>query len=177
MLKIRENIPIAPLTTFRIGGNAKYFTEIENIKDLVVAIKWANDIQISYLLLAGGSNVLISDGVINALVIKISDRSYIFNGELVRVSAGFILSELIDKASESGWGGLEKLYGIPGTIGGAVRGNAGAFDLEIKDFVASVSACNLVTGQVKTFNNAECSFTYRGVILNQILNGILQKWN
>ncbi|HVM73503.1 MAG TPA: UDP-N-acetylmuramate dehydrogenase [Candidatus Paceibacterota bacterium] len=166
-LKIQENIPLAPLTTFTIGGNAKYFLEANSTADIQEAIQWAKEEHVRFVVLAGGSNVLVPDEGIDGLVIHIVSQRYSFESrplseeiELI-AEAGCNLLALIREASSKGLGGWEKLAGIPGSIGGAIRGNAGAFGSEIKDFIRSVYALNVETKETKEFTNADCNFSYR----------------
>jgi UDP-N-acetylmuramate dehydrogenase len=100
-------------------------------------------------------------GALEGLVIRITGEAFSFSGNVLAARAGCNLLALIRAAAEQGLGGWEKLAGIPGTIGGAVRGNAGAFGPEIKDFVTWVRAINTTTEDVHEFSNAECEFDYR----------------
>jgi len=161
MITIQENIPLASLTTFKIGGNAKYFVEASNVADIRDAIKWATEKSIRFVVLAGGSNVLIPDEGIDALVIRIASDHHSFEQTELAADAGGNLLEIIREASSMGLGGWEKLAGIPGTIGGAIRGNAGAFGSEIKDFIVKVGALHSQTGETREFSNADCNFSYR----------------
>jgi UDP-N-acetylmuramate dehydrogenase len=170
-IEIRENVPLAPLTTFKIGGNARYFIDASNVEDVRDAIKWAKEKSTRFVVLAGGSNVLIADEGFDGLIIRMAGTSFEFTKDgpssgderrtVLRTDAGANLLSLIHVASKRGFGGWEKLAGIPGSIGGAVRGNAGAFGSEIKDFVVTVDALNVETGETRKFSNAECDFSYR----------------
>jgi UDP-N-acetylmuramate dehydrogenase len=161
MQEVQENVPLAPITTFEIGGLAKYFVDVRSASDISSAIKWANERNLNFIVLGGGSNVLVPDEGLDALIIHFVGNLYsLTNGELDSW-AGTNLLVAIKAAGTQGSGGWEKLAGIPGTIGGAVRGNAGAFGSEIKDFVTKVRALNSQTGETKEFSNAECDFSYR----------------
>ena len=160
-MEIRENVLLAPLTTFQIGGPAKYFVKVRSDNQIREAIQWAKDKKMPYVVLAGGSNVLVPDEGLNALVIQLKGDLWAFSGETIDVWAGTNLLELIRAFGAQGLGGWEKLAGIPGTIGGAVRGNAGAFGSEIKDFVTRVRALNAETGENRDFGNPDCDFSYR----------------
>src|SRR3989344_7765799 len=160
MLKIKENIPLAPLTTFEIGGPARYVIKARKDDDIRDAVQWAKEKNVRLVVLAGGSNVLVPDGGLDALVVRIVGNLYSFSEGVVDSWAGTNLLELIRALGAQGYGGWEKLAGIPGTIGGAVRGNAGAFGPEIKDFVTSVRALNMETGEERDFANVECEFSY-----------------
>lgn len=125
---IKKNILLAPYTTFKIGGKAKYFYEAKNREDLIKAIKWAKAAKgLPYFILGGGSNILISDKGFDGLVIKLSIGN-----------AGVLLSKLVDESIKAGLTGLEWAVGIPGTVGGAVKGNASAFGVSMSDIVKSV---------------------------------------
>lgn len=160
-MEIRENVPLAPYTTFEIGGLARYFVEVSNEAEIREALGWVREKGVSFFVIAGGSNLLVPDIGLDGLVIRIVGEKYAFTDEGLEAAAGCNLLSLIKAASAQGRGGWEKLSGIPGTIGGAVRGNAGAFGPEIKDFVTWVRAMNTKTEDVHEFSNAECQFEYR----------------
>src|SRR3989344_1124728 len=161
ILDIQENVPLAPMTTFKIGGPARYFVVAKSEADIREALDWAKERKLRHIIWAGGSNVLVPDEGINALVIRIDNQELSFRGNMLEADAGCNLLSLIRTASEKGLGGWEKLAGIPGALGGAVRGNAGAFGPEIKDFAQKVRAFNTGTGDIREFDNADCEFAYR----------------
>ena len=161
MLDVREHVPLAPLTTFQIGGPARYFVDVKSEDEVREAIAWATERNVRFLLWAGGSNVLVPDKGLDALVIRIGSTAFMFDSATLEADAGCNLLTLIREAAHQDLGGWEKLAGIPGTIGGAVRGNAGAFGPEIKDFVMHVRALHSIGGQIKNFSNEECNFSYR----------------
>lgn len=162
-MDIQENVPLAPHTTFNIGGPAKYFVEVTNKKDLGVALDYAQAHGVQFFILAGGSNVLVADEGFNGLVIKIAFDAYKIDENKGEVSAeaGCSLMEVIKEASTANLSGMEALYGIPGSVGGAVRGNAGAFGTEMLDIVSTVEALNIETREIKVFSHDECLFSYR----------------
>ena len=160
-LDIQKNVPLAPFTTFEIGGEAKYFVEVSDGEEIKEAIQWAREKSTPFVILAGGSNVLIPDKGLDALVIKVVGDDHKIEGNLLEANPGCNLLSLIRALGEKGLGRWEKLAGIPGSIGGAVRGNAGAFGSEIKDFLERVRAFNIETGEEREFGNAECEFAYR----------------
>ncbi|RJR14484.1 UDP-N-acetylmuramate dehydrogenase [Candidatus Parcubacteria bacterium] len=174
-LNVQENIPLASLTTFEIGGAAKYFVEVKTEADIQEAIQWAKEKNVPFVILAGGSNLLIPDGGLSALVIRVVGDDFSFSGNTLEAHPGCNLLSLIRLAGEKGLGGWEKLAGIPGTIGGAVRGNAGAFGPEIKDFVDYVRALNIETGETREFSNTECTFSYRNSFFKQNPNWIVAR--
>lgn len=160
-LDIKENIPLAPLTTFQIGGAARCFVDVRTESDIREAIALVNEKKMRFVILAGGSNVLVPDKGLDALIIHIVGNLYGITNGIVDSWVGTNLFLLIKSMGTLGYGGWEKLAGIPGTVGGAVRGNAGAFGPEIKDFVIEVWALNAQSGEIRKFSNTECSFSYR----------------
>lgn len=124
--KIREHVSLAPLTTFEIGGSARYFVDVRTEQDIRDAVQWATDKGVTYIVLSGGSNVLVPDEGIDGLVIHIVGNLCGRENGIVDSWTGTNLLFLINTMSAQGFGGWEKLAGIPGTLGGAVRGNAGA---------------------------------------------------
>jgi UDP-N-acetylmuramate dehydrogenase len=161
MQEIHEQVSLAPLTTFQIGGTARYFVDARSENDIREAIAWAKEKKIKFAILSGGSNVLVPDDGLDGLVIHMVGNLYGSEDGALDAWAGSNFLFLIQTLGAQGFGGWEKLAGIPGTIGGAVRGNAGAFGPEIKDFVRTVRAFNTETGETREFVNAECVFSYR----------------
>ncbi len=161
MQEIRENVPLAPITTFGIGGPARYFVDVRSESDIKEAIRWANERKLKFVVLGGGSNVLVPDEGLDALVIHLVGNLYGISRGTLDTWAGTNLLVAIRACGEQGSGGWEKLAGIPGTIGGAIRGNAGAFGGEIQDFTIRVRALHSRTGEIREFVNRECDFSYR----------------
>ncbi len=160
-LNVQSDVPLAPLTTFNIGGSAKYFADVLTEGEMREAIVWAKEKGIDFVILSGGSNALIPDEGLNKLVIHIRKGNFTISERTLMTDAGCNLLELIRAASKKNLGGWERLAGIPGTIGGAIRGNAGAFGTEIKDFPLKIRALNYRTAEIREFQNADCDFSYR----------------
>ncbi len=161
MIRITENMPLAPLTTFGIGGSARFFAEARTEEEIREAIAWARTRHVRLIVLSGGSNILAPDERLDALVVRIMSNEYSFAGSELEADAGCNLLRLIRASAERSLGGWEKLSGIPGTIGGAVRGNAGAFGQEIKGFVTRVRALDMELCEARQFDNDACDFAYR----------------
>ncbi len=160
-IKVRENINLAEYTTFNIGGKASHFVSVRGEDELRQAFAYAGEKQLKFCILAGGSNILFSDDGFDGLVINIiGDAVTFYNGRVI-ADAGASLTGTIRKSGGTGLTGWESMCGIPGSVGGAVRGNAGAFGTEIKDVLGKVRAMNIKTGEVRDFNNKECEFEYR----------------
>lgn len=162
MFTLQENIDLHPLTTFRVGGKARYFVEVKSEEDLAESLKWAKEKNVPVFILGGGSNVLFSDNGWSGLVVKMEMSDLLDRGDgKIRVGAGALLHSVIEFAKERGYGGMERLFGIPGTIGGAVRGNAGAFGAETASAVASVRALDRETLEIREYSKEACEFGYR----------------
>lgn len=164
MLAVKSAVSLAPFTSFKIGGPAEYFVEAETIAQFVEALDYAKERELPVFVLAGGSNLLIADQGVRGLVIRIANASLRIHGETLTADAGARLLDVVQAASAAGLAGLERLAGIPGTFGGAVRGNAGAFGTEIGQTVARVKAYDRKTGELRELNQAECAFRYRSSI-------------
>ena len=161
MVEIQENVDLSQYTTFNIGGPAKYFIEVANEEELREALNFARSKQLHFFILAGGTNLLLNDVEFDGLVIRMVGTEVKVYCANIIASAGATLFSLIVEAGESGLRGMEKMYGIPGSVGGAVRGNAGAFGTEVKDVLHKVRAINVQTGELRDFNNKECKLEYR----------------
>lgn len=190
MLNIQKNIPLAPYTTFKIGGPAKFFTEVKNEDEIVEALKYAEENNLKYFILAGGSNILISDKGFNGLVIKLQATSYKPQATSIQCVAGLPLSQAVKLAADRSLTGLEWAAGIPGTIGGAARGNAGAFggcmaDVAEKVKVIIQDELSGAAGQIpnkfetfhklqlKTYKHQDCKFSYRNSVFKEKQNIII----
>lgn len=161
MINIQENVALAPLTTFEIGGSARYFVEVESIEGIQESVAFAKEKSLKFFVLAGGSNVLFSDKGFDGLVIKMSNDSMVIHGGEIMCGAGTELMTFLSFIAENEMTGGENLTGIPGSVGGAVRGNAGAFGTEMQDIVKEVHAINVESGETAVFKNEECEFSYR----------------
>ncbi len=161
MMKLQEHVPLAPHTTFGIGGPARYFVEAVQEDDVRDALLWAREHRVPVYVIGGGSNLLVPDEGLEALVLKIATTKWHTSGETVFAEAGCVLDTLIRNAAQLKLGGMEKMAGIPGSLGGAIRGNAGAFGTEIKDLVTSVRVMNMHTLTISEMPASECAFAYR----------------
>lgn len=158
---LKQNITLSPYTTYKIGGPAEYFVDIETKEDLVEAVAWSKQNNKPFYILAGGSNVLISDAGISGLVIHLINDNIVVKGERIEVEAGASLIKASRLAIANGLTGLEWAIGIPGTIGGAIRGNAGAYGSSIQDNVETVEVFSLKNNRFYKMSNKDCEFEYR----------------
>jgi UDP-N-acetylmuramate dehydrogenase len=168
---LKQNVSLKDLSNYKIGGEAAYFLEARKEQDLLEGIReWRavskdlSEDEKKVFILGGGTNILFSDEGFKGLVIKISLDSMTADGNRVLVGAGTLMSKLNDFCIENSLSGLEWAGGIPGTVGGAVRGNAGAFGGETKDNILSVTSLNLKDLNVIKRSNQECEFSYRSSI-------------
>ncbi|NOY35831.1 MAG: FAD-binding protein [bacterium] len=160
-LEIKENEILANHSTFRIGGPARYFVAVKSKEELAKAIAFAKSKELPFFVLGGGSNVLFGDDGFNGVVI-ISQISNLKSKNCnVVAGSGVLLAKLINFSIENDLTGLEWGMGIPGTVGGAVAGNCGAYGHSISEFVKSVTVLD-ENGNVKNYPAKECGFVYRG---------------
>jgi len=164
---IKQNVLLANYTTFKIGGPASYFYQAKTVKDLVKAIRLAKKKRLSFFVLGQGSNILISDKGFDGLIIKIEINKLIINNNRIITGAGVLLNDLVNKSIKKGLTGLEWAIGIPGTIGGAVRGNAGAFNHSISDIVKKVKTLKSSKLEFKVYNPKSIKFGYRDSIFKK----------
>jgi len=169
-VKKRNNVLLSEYTTFKIGGPAKYFIETNNSGELIKAIEYAQQKKISYLILAGGSNVLVSDQGFDGLVIQVKSNNYKIEGNSILADSGVSFNRLVNESVKAGLSGLEWMVGIYGTIGGAVRGNAGAYGHSIAKSVEEVEIFD--SGKIRKIKNKDCKFGYRESIFKHS-NGII----
>jgi UDP-N-acetylmuramate dehydrogenase len=164
-LKIKKNIPLSTLTTFRIGGPAKFFVEVATKEELVEAIEWARKEKEPIYYLGGGSNLLIADEGLPGLVIKFANREAVNLSPRFNCGAGASLAYVISLTRAAGLSGLEWGFGIPqATIGGCIRGNAGGFGMNTGDIVETVEVYDLKKNRWETLSQKDCQFGYRASV-------------
>jgi len=157
----KQNVLLAPYTTFKIGGPAKFFADACSAIELAEAFEFAEDKKLPIYVLGGGSNVIFSDKGFPGLVVRILDGGIKINGKKILAGGGMSLLDVVRSAAAASLKGIENLAGIPGSFGGAIRGNAGAFGTEIGDVVSVVKVLERKTGLVKEYGKDECGFGYR----------------
>lgn len=163
--RLRRDEPLSRHTNFRIGGPATYFLEARDSDEVTRAVCAAVRERLPFFLLGGGSNVLVSDKGFDGLVVKLANRNFSIEGTRVRAEAGMLSVFLARKTVEAGLAGFEWAVGLPGTVGGAVRGNAGCFGGEMKDVVSAVEIVDIGGDCARrTLTREECEFGYRDSI-------------
>ncbi|MHB8411550.1 MAG: UDP-N-acetylmuramate dehydrogenase [Candidatus Acidiferrales bacterium] len=166
-VKILEGVPLAPHSNYRIGGPARYFCEASNEEEIRAGVLFAREQRLELFVLGGGTNLLIDDKGFNGLVLKPALMQLGARGDTVTAGAGVLVADLLKFTIEHSLSGLEWAGGLPGTVGGAVRGNAGAFRGEIKDRVANVKSFDVQTLETISRENAACQFGYRSSIFKE----------
>jgi UDP-N-acetylmuramate dehydrogenase len=155
--------PLAPLTTWRIGGPAELLVHPADRKDLVLAVRWANGEGVPWRILGNGSNLLVADEGVRGLVLRIRKGLDELHHEEDRITsgAGIMSPALSSAAARLGLSGIEFLSGIPGTLGGAILMNAGCHGSEIGDYVEEVEYLGS-DGAITHHDRRDCGFRYRG---------------
>lgn len=160
---LRSQVPLAPRTSLRIGGPADYLLTVANPEEAAVALRWAQALKLPYHWLGGGSNLLISDGGVDGLVLRFGgDRAELPTGDegLVVVEAGRTFANLVPTLVRAGWSGLEWAANVPGSVGGAVVNNAGAFGSSVAEDLAWAELVD-TQGNVGRLRSAELGYGYR----------------
>ncbi len=165
--KIFTNEPMSKHTSFKIGGPAEIFVKINNVEELKLIIKISKQAEVPITVVGNGSNLLVSDDGIRGIVLKIEfDKIKIEESGKLKVGSGVKLAFLAQKCLKEKLEGFEFASGIPGTIGGAIRMNAGAHGSEMKDIVKKIT-CMTRDGKIQVISNEEAKFEYRNSIFSQ----------
>src|SRR3989344_1530405 len=199
-MEIKKNISLAPYTIFKIGGKANFFAEVKSTDELIEALKWARQNGISFFtphllsaykfsrkarpikgagfILGAGSNILVSDKGFDGLVIRMIGGELKVDGCQLTVGASVMMANAVNAASKAGLSGFEWAIGVPGTIGGSIRGNAGCFGGEMSQVVERVQVLEAKSQKPKAkskvqnskffeLSNTECGFSYRDSIFKK----------
>ncbi len=158
---IKKNEPLSNHCTFRIGGPADFFYTAKSTDKIPQLIEKAKTANIPYFILGGGSNILFDDKGFRGLIIKIDTKTITNDNNEITADAGVTIPELIKFATEHNLQGLEKWIGLPGTVGGAVRGNAGRNDLVTAQILTEAQVLDPKTGKITTTTNKDLKFAYR----------------
>jgi len=161
---LQENVSLASHTTFRIGGAARYFVVVKNNEELIAAIEYAKNNSLPFFVLGGGSNLLVCDEGYEGLIIKCQMTNFQCQKEedklKVECGSGVALGKIIMETTKLGYSGAEWGFGIPGTIGGAICGNAGRLGQATAQVVESVTTLD-ENSKILTLSKGECEFGYR----------------
>jgi UDP-N-acetylmuramate dehydrogenase len=160
-LELEENAPLAPLTTFRIGGNAAVLATTRSPEEVVRAVRIAKEHGVPWALVGGGSNLLVADEGFAGVVVLVRAARVTIHGTEIEAEAGADLGRLVASSAWAGLGDLSFAAGIPGTLGGAVAGNAGAWGRALGECVISVHLLRVATMESVEVPCAELGFEYR----------------
>ncbi|MDR3546810.1 MAG: UDP-N-acetylmuramate dehydrogenase [Candidatus Pacebacteria bacterium] len=166
-MTVSERIPLASLTTFKLGGPARYLAVCENLDDVQTALALSRERGLQWYVIGGGSNVLASDDGYDGVIIHVSADSIIFNdtdtnGEVLAVvDAGVTWDAFVDASVSRGLWGIENLAGIPGSVGAAPVQNIGAYGADISQTLVWVETLDANSGEVRRFDHDECALGYR----------------
>jgi UDP-N-acetylmuramate dehydrogenase len=164
--RLRPNVILAPYTTFGIGGKANYFYRAIKPDELVFAVRTAQKLKLRFLVLGGGSNVLVSDSGFGGLVIKNECRDMWKDHQTVTCQSGVLLDQTVKQALNYSLSGLEFAVGIPGTVGGAIRGNAGAFGRAV-GYLLTKAVVLTRNNEIKEVERDFFRFGYRDSVLKR----------
>jgi len=170
---VQQNIPLNKYSTFKLGGPAKYFFIAKTKEEIIKAVQTAKELNLDFFILGGGSNILVNDDGFDGLIIKVETKGLELNGNIVKAKAGALLGQMVNLAMQNSLDGLTWACGIPGTIGGAVRGNAGAYGSDTSQNLLRVEVYDLRNDKVITMNKEECQFEYRESIFKKNKNLIV----
>jgi UDP-N-acetylmuramate dehydrogenase len=165
---VEENRPLAPFTTFGIGGPARWFAQAASEDEVVEAADWARERALPLFVLGGGSNILVSDAGFDGLVLRVGLRGIAVaeatrpsGRRIYRAGAGEDWDAFVERAVQGNCAGVECLAGIPGTVGGTPVQNVGAYGQEVASVIERVRVFGLEERAFVEFSAAECGFAYR----------------
>ncbi len=169
---IQQYVPLAPLTTLRIGGPARFFADAASEEDLLAAFSFAEDRRVPVFILGGGSNVLVADEGFPGLALRVAIKGVSWRDHgaevIVTAGAGEDWDDLVRQCVECDLAGVECLSGIPGSVGGTPVQNVGAYGQEVSETIVSVRVFDRSIRRFVELSNAECRFSYRASVFNSI---------
>lgn len=178
-IEIQTNISLAPLTTMKIGGKARFFVNAESEQQVAEAVDFAKKNELNLFVLGGGSNILVSDNGFDGMVLQIALKGIeeISGPDFgpwtldvgLNVQAGEDWDAFVAHCIERDLAGVECLSGIPGFVGGTPVQNVGAYGQEISETIVSVRCLNRSSGEIVELSNAECGFSYRTSVFNSTM--------
>ncbi len=165
--EILFNEKLSKYSTFQIGGPADFFYKLKNTNELNPLLSFAKKHHLKYFIIGGGSNILFDDKGFRGLIIKIETKNITIKNTEIIADAGISIATLLNTSITHALTGLEPWIGLPGTVGGAVRGNAGCNGLECKKILSSATILNPKTNKIRTVSNKYFQFKYRQSKLKQ----------
>lgn len=163
--RVRQNVFLASYTRFAIGGPADVLVETAASDSFVQALDVVKSESVPHVVIGGGSNLIVADAGFEGVVLRYTGRGISREGTMLRVEAGALLQDVVDASIASGLDGLQTMTGIPGEVGGAIYGNAGAYGRSIQEIVEAVHWTD--GKQIRCFDRHACAFTYRESIFKR----------
>jgi len=160
-MNIQKNKSLKELTTFKIGGTAKYYAELKNEDEVREIADFVKEKNLKVFILGGGSDVLISDNGFDGLVVKFTGKEIKIEKNIISAGAGLSWDQLVEYSVDNNLEGIECMSGIPGVVGAAPVQNIGAYGQEAKDTLLNLKAFEFRTGKFFNFSNKDCQFGYR----------------
>ena len=170
-MKMQENIALAPLTTMKVGGAARYFVEAASEDEVMEATALVKRNQRPLFILGGGSNLVVADSGWPGLVLKVAIGGIEKDGQRFEAGAGVDWDDFVAHSVGQDFSGIECLSGIPGSVGATPVQNVGAYGQEVSGTIESLRALDLATDRIVTLANRECGFAYRTSIFNTVERG------
>ena len=167
MPKFQENVLLSKFSNYKIGGYARFFFAAKNEREIRWAVAEAKSKKLPIFILGGGTNLLMGEKGWDGLVLKPDIDVLKANGNVVVAGAGVLMSDICSFAASKSLAGLEWAGGLPGTVGGAIRGNAGCFGGETKDSVVSVRSFDIKTMAIRERKRKDCAFDYRNSVFKK----------
>lgn len=156
---VRENAPLSQYTRFGIGGSASILCDTNSEDALISALAFVQEPELPWMVIGGGTNLVVSDSGFEGVVLRYTGARLARDGNTLQVEAGAVLQDVVDRSIQFGLKGMETMTGIPGYLGGAIYGNAGAYGHSIQERVRQV---RLFDGhRILRFSNEDCHFRYR----------------
>ncbi len=172
MHPIQEHVRLAKFSTYQVGGEADFFVEVDSADEVAEAMAWAEERSLPVFVLGGGSNLLFDSAGFRGLVIAMKSGLIEVRGEHIWAEAGVKMAQVVKAAEEAGLAGLEPWCGLPGTVGGAVRGNAGCFGLETSHVLANTRVFFPGEG-VQVLGAEDLHYGYRSSLLKERFGVVL----
>ncbi|MBY8883773.1 UDP-N-acetylmuramate dehydrogenase [Streptomyces sp. PTM05] len=160
-MQVLQDAPLAPLTTFRLGGPAARLLVATTDDEVVAAVREADDSGTPLLVIGGGSNLVVGDDGFDGTALRVATRGFTLDGTALELAAGEVWSDAVARTVEAGLGGVECLAGIPGSAGATPIQNVGAYGQEVASTITEVIAYDRVARETVTLSNAACAFAYR----------------
>jgi UDP-N-acetylmuramate dehydrogenase len=171
-MEIQQNVPLAPLTTLGVGGNARFFVRTASARDVEEAVAFSREEDLPLFVLGGGSNVVVADQGWNGLALQVGIPGIEEAGPgKFNVGAGVNWDSFVEHCVSRSYAGIECLSGIPGSVGGTPVQNVGAYGQEVSETITSVLAFDLSETRIRELTATECGFSYRASVFNTSQRG------